>query len=130
MVYFASSKRPLPPPTAAATDGEQAPANVIRFFSVAQRLPMEVQMILCNRVAGSMRQNISSKDSEPAFQSLAERLLLLDEPTSSSSEISQPQGQRFFLFYLLFIFCLFVCFCFCFVSVGEMNLLDATTNRD
>jgi len=35
-----------------------------RFFSIATRLPMELQMILCHRAVGSMKQNVLHKDSE------------------------------------------------------------------
>jgi len=45
-----------------------------RFFTIATRLPMELQMILCHRAVGSMRQNVLHQDSEAAFKSLA-RLL-------------------------------------------------------
>ena len=48
---------------------------VTRFFAIAKRLPMELQMILCHRAAGSMKQNILHKDSEAAFKSLARILL-------------------------------------------------------
>jgi len=47
-----------------------------RFFRVAKRLPMELQMMLCHRVFGSMKQNIRSNDSEAAFKSLAQILIL------------------------------------------------------
>ena len=50
------------------------PLPAVRFFAIATRLPMEVQMILCHRGVGSMKQNILLKDSEAAFKSLA-RLL-------------------------------------------------------
>jgi hypothetical protein len=49
--------------------------QTVRFFSIATKLPMEVQMILCCRAVGSMKQNILRKDSEPAFKSLARSLL-------------------------------------------------------
>jgi len=42
-----------------------------RFFVIAQRLPMELQMILCHRAAGSMKQNVIVKHSESAFKALA-----------------------------------------------------------
>jgi len=42
-----------------------------RFFFIITKLPMELQMILCRRVVGSMKQNILRKDSEAAFKSLA-----------------------------------------------------------
>ena len=51
------------------------PAAATRFFAIAKRLPMELQMILCHCVVGSMKQNILHKDSEAAFHSLAKVLL-------------------------------------------------------
>ena len=51
-------------------------AGAIRFLTVAMKLPMELQMVLCHRVVGSMKQNILHKDSEVAFKSLARTLLL------------------------------------------------------
>jgi hypothetical protein len=44
--------------------------NATRFFVIAQRLPMELQMILCHVVYNSSKENILSKDSELAFKSL------------------------------------------------------------
>ena len=49
-----------------------------RFFVIASNMPMELQMVLCHRVVGSMEQNILSVDSEAAFKSLA-RILLLSQ---------------------------------------------------
>ena len=46
-----------------------------RFFSIARRLPLELQMMLCHRVVGSAKEIISGKDSEVAFKELARRLL-------------------------------------------------------
>ena len=46
-----------------------------RFFKIASKLPMELQMMLCHRVVGSVKQNILHKDSEAAFKSLARILL-------------------------------------------------------
>jgi len=43
----------------------------IRFFSIAKRLPMELQMRLCYRVVGSSKQKIRHQDSEAAFKALA-----------------------------------------------------------
>ena len=47
----------------------------VRFFVIASKLPMELQMIVCHRVIGSTKQNILHKDSEAAFKSLAKILL-------------------------------------------------------
>ena len=41
-----------------------------RFFSIARRLPLELQMVLCRRVVGSDKEIIPSKDSEVAFKEL------------------------------------------------------------
>jgi len=45
-----------------------------RFFSIARRLPLELQMMLCHRVVGSAKEIIPGKDSEVAFKELARRL--------------------------------------------------------
>ena len=45
-----------------------------RFFNIARRLPLELQMMLCFRQVGSAREIISGKDSEVAFKELARRL--------------------------------------------------------
>jgi len=42
-----------------------------RFFFIITKLPVELQMVLCHRAVGSMKQNILHKDSEVAFKSLA-----------------------------------------------------------
>ena len=53
-------------------------SDLTRFFDFARRLPLELQMILCCRAVGSMKQNILHEDSEIAFKSLA---LTLVQPT-------------------------------------------------
>jgi len=51
-----------------------AAAPAARFFSMAARLPLELQMMLCFRQVGSDKEIISGKDSEEAFKSLARRI--------------------------------------------------------
>jgi len=46
-----------------------------RFFSIARRLPLELQMVLCFRQVGSAKVIIQGKESEVAFKELAKRLL-------------------------------------------------------
>ena len=46
-----------------------------RFFNIARRLPLELQMVLCFLQVGSPKETIQGKDSEVAFKSLAEKLL-------------------------------------------------------
>jgi len=55
-----------------------ADTAAIRFFAIASKFPMELQMILCYRAVGSSKQNILRKDSEAAFKSLARILLVSD----------------------------------------------------
>jgi len=44
-----------------------------RFISIARRLPLELQMVLCYRQVGSVKEIIPGKDSEVAFKELARR---------------------------------------------------------
>ena len=52
-----------------------AAASAIRFFAITMRLPMELQMIVCNRCFGSVKEGILRRESEAAFKSLARILL-------------------------------------------------------
>jgi len=52
-----------------------------RFFMIAVRMPIEIQMILCHRVFGASRDIVLTKYSEPAFASLA---------ASLSSDLAPP----------------------------------------
>jgi len=46
-----------------------------RFFNIARRLPLELQMVLCFRLVGSCKEIVLGNDSEVAFKSLARRLM-------------------------------------------------------
>lgn len=48
--------------------------HAARFFRIAQKLPLELQMVLCHRVMGSAGSNIPGVNSEAAFKSLAKIL--------------------------------------------------------
>ena len=54
---------------------DTTPAPAARFFNIARRLPLELQMVLCFRQVGSDKETIPAKDSEVAFKELAMRLL-------------------------------------------------------
>jgi len=54
--------------------GDMLPTDIGRFFTVAARLPLELQMLLCNRAVGSMKTTIPGKKTEEAFRSLAKVL--------------------------------------------------------
>jgi len=51
-----------------------APSPAARFFSIARRLPLELQMMLCHRVVGSAKEIIPGKEREVAFKELARKL--------------------------------------------------------
>ena len=48
-----------------------AHSGIRRFFRICARLPLDVQMVLCNRAFGSPKDIILSRDSEPGFKCLA-----------------------------------------------------------
>jgi len=45
-----------------------------RYFTIASQLPLELQMVLCFRLAGLNKEIIPGKDSEVAFKEVARRL--------------------------------------------------------
>jgi len=49
-------------------------SNHVRFFKIAQQLPIELQMMLCYRMVGCDRTNIPSECSELQFRKLAKTL--------------------------------------------------------
>ena len=53
---------------------DTTPSPAARFFKIAKRIPLELQMILCHRQVGSGKEIIPGKDSEVAFKELAKRL--------------------------------------------------------
>jgi len=63
-----------------ASDGllqtsDTVPSPAARFFNIARRLPLELQMIVCHLVVGSAKEIIPGNESEVAFKSLASRLV-------------------------------------------------------
>jgi len=50
------------------------PSPAARFFSIARRLPLELQMVLCFRQVGSAKEIIQGKLSEVAFKELTRKL--------------------------------------------------------
>lgn len=70
LLQLKSSSSSLALDPALVSDMESCTA-ALRFFNMTKKLPMELQMILCHRAMGFMKQNIPHKNSEPAFRSLA-----------------------------------------------------------
>jgi len=50
---------------------DEVPEETQRFFGVCARLPLDLQMALCNRMFGSPRNVVPSRDSETGFRWLA-----------------------------------------------------------
>jgi len=50
--------------------GAQSKTPAARFFKIASKLPLELQMVLCYRFVGSAKEIVSGRDSEPAFRKL------------------------------------------------------------
>jgi hypothetical protein len=55
---------------------EENRAGAARFFRMAKKLPMELQMVLCHRVVGSAGGNIPGEQREVAFKELTRRIFL------------------------------------------------------
>ena len=58
IIYLCDGFLRLPP---------EARSKTGRFLSIASRLPLELQMMLCNRAYGLAKSSIVHQDSEPAF---------------------------------------------------------------
>jgi len=50
-------------------------SDAARFFQAARRLPLELQMVLCNRMFGSRKDIVLIRNSEPAFKRVARQFL-------------------------------------------------------
>ena len=61
-----------------AKEMEPEPENrkkIWRFLAIALALPMELQMMMCNRIYGSSKDLVLTKQSEPAFKALAKEFI-------------------------------------------------------
>ena len=52
---------------------DATPSPAARYFNIARRLPLELQMLLCHRQVGSAKEIIPGKEREVAFKELARR---------------------------------------------------------
>jgi len=59
--------------------GQRSPAIITRFLWICARLPQDLQMVLCHRMFGSVKDVILSKESEPGFRWLARPTTLWEE---------------------------------------------------
>jgi hypothetical protein len=58
-----------------------------RFFEITERLPIELQMILCHRVYGHARDLISKKLSDAAFKLLTWKLIMSTTTTNKTTHL-------------------------------------------
>jgi len=60
-------------------------SNAGRFLAIASQLPLELQVILCCRTAGTSRNEIQTKDSEEGFRNLAHKYTARKVSVSAAS---------------------------------------------
>jgi hypothetical protein len=77
VVYLSDGFLKLKPGSSATAAG--------KFFSIATRFPLELQMILCNRVHGLHKDLVLTKYSEPAFKKLARKSSWKHQTTQESN---------------------------------------------
>ena len=65
VVFFSDNFLALPE---AVTTRTQGAADVAKFFLICSRLPLDLQMVLCNRMFSSPRNIVLSRDSEQGFK--------------------------------------------------------------
>jgi ankyrin repeat protein len=70
VVFFSDDYVTLASPQAASSSSRKS-SDLRRFFGIAVNLPMELQMILCNRIYGSLEENIPTKLLEPSLMRIA-----------------------------------------------------------
>jgi len=65
-----------------ADEGKDDPNGEVnqqrRFFRITRVLPIELQMVVCNRLFGSAHDLVRAVRSEAAFKRMAQRITLLD----------------------------------------------------
>ena len=61
-----------------ADEGNDDPNKLKRFFNITRVLPIELQMVVCNRLFGSARDLIRAVRSEAAFKRMDQRITQLD----------------------------------------------------
>jgi len=72
VVFFSDGfLRPIPATTPPAT---------VRFLRICSRLPLDLQMVICNRMFGSPKNIVSSRDSEPGFKWIFRIMYWLELP--------------------------------------------------
>jgi len=76
----------------APTSTDPAASAATRFFTITSKLPMELQMILCNCAVGLSKQSVRNEDSEAAFRSLA-RAFLIPQPGSDLELDTAPPSK-------------------------------------
>ena len=81
------------PESALASPSVIFPSAAARFFQIALRLPKGLQMMLCNRVFGAVKDTVLMKNSEPAFKRLG-RLLTTESEQEYAAASKKGKGKR------------------------------------
>jgi hypothetical protein len=71
VVFLSDDFLSLKPDTSDDGDNVDQNRKTKRFFVIARMLPMELQMVLCNRIFKSPKDLVLKKHSEPGFKKLA-----------------------------------------------------------
>ena len=58
----------------------------IRFFKIVMRLPMELQMVICNRVYGLTADIIPHEKREAGFKTVGRIIAALPQPKSTKTK--------------------------------------------
>ena len=83
VVFLSDDYLALPPPTTPEV------IRIRRFLAISRRLPIELQMVLCNRTCGSPKDLIPMLLSEPAFRTLAWRFHIAEAERGKQAHIKE-----------------------------------------
>jgi hypothetical protein len=96
VVFYADSLLRLKAPTCKNSEVGEAPTKrtqARRFFAIAVALPLELQMVLCQRLAGRSDDIITASMAQGAFQALAAAFFFATKNPSGCDEHS-PLGKN------------------------------------
>ena len=70
--------------------------NAIRFFKIAKRLPMDLQMLLCNRTYNSTKDYLPRTVTEGSFKVIGKDLAVLSRTIHASKERGEKEAGGLF----------------------------------
>jgi hypothetical protein len=72
------------------------PCGTTRFFKIAERLPMEIQMMLCRRFVESVEDIIPRVNVEAAIVKLGHKCVVVEQPKRERENGRDPKRRLFF----------------------------------